>query len=166
MNQADLEIVLRETLLRHLPQGWPWPVSRANQKGSQGRREGVYFFLINDGKRGWQSRKYPDMEKLVESQIAEVMYQFYSLIEDESKGTANDVINVVRGTLVSLPMVEDLQSQGVGVQRPTDVLNPVFVNDRDQYDSNPNFTIIFTHTRSLELDVPFTSVVEPNLQHF
>lgn len=165
MDQADFETALRTTLLRHLPAEWNWPISRANQK-STGRDDGVYFFLVNDGKRGWQSRKYPNMEKLVESQIAEKMYQFYTLISDETKGTANDVINVVRMTLASLPMVEDLQAQGIGVQRPTDVLNPVFVNDRDQYDSNPNFTIIFTHTRNLELNVPFTSVVEPSLQRF
>src|SRR5690606_33338730 len=103
MNQKALEAAIRTTLLACLPAGWKLPVMAGNQPTGQGREDGVYFFRIGDGKRGWLSRKYqndgPDL-LLTESQWAESDYQFSALVADDIRADAQwlagDVLDIVR----------------------------------------------------------------------
>lgn len=173
MNQKKLEATIRLVLLECLPKDWKLPIIAGYQPTGQGREDGVYFFRINDGKRGWLSRKYSEEDedlRLKETQISESMYQFGALVKDDIRDDdqllAIDVLDIVRSTISGLVMVESLIEKRIGVQRPTEILNPSFINEKDQFDFNPNFTVIFTHKRDLTQQVPHTETVIQTVQHF
>lgn len=166
MNQKALEAAIRTTMLACLPADWTLPVIAGNQPTGQGREDGIYFFRIGDGKRGWLSRKYRsqgDDLLLTESQWAETEYQFSALvaddINDDTQLLAGDVLDIVRSTLSGIVMIEKLRAVDIGVQRPGNILTPAFVNHHNQYDFNPNFSIVFSHRRDLTQAVPYTTVV-------
>jgi len=163
MKQKQLEASIRLSLITQLARhGVSFPVIAGFQPTKQGRvKDGIYFFPLNIGKRGWQSRKYVDpADDIVQSetQINESMYQFQAFVQDDVQDSnqllAADVLAIVRGSLQSLPFVEAMTAAGIGVQRPTDIVNPSFVNEQDQFEFNPNFTIIFTHRRTIEMTTP------------
>lgn len=167
MNQKALEAAIRLTLLECLPPGWKTPIIAGNQPTGQGRQNGVYFFRISEGKRGWLSRKYRNQGDdllLTERQWNEPLYQFSALIDDDPRDDAQllagDVLDIVRSTVSSIVMVEKLRPLRIGVQRPSDIMTPAFVNDRNQYDFNPNFTVAFSHPRDITQAVPYTDTVE------
>lgn len=158
MKQKQLEAIVRKALITLLQeQGIALPVLGAFQPTRQGRvDDGIYFFPVNRGKRGWQSREYKDEGLALtatESQINESMYQFQAFVEDDltdpEQLLASDVLSVVRGVLQSMRFIQAMTAAGVGVQRATDIVTPAFVNDRDNFEFNPNFTVIFTHHRSI-----------------
>lgn len=158
MKQKQLEPTIRAELITLLvEQGINLPVLAAFQPTKQGRvDDGIYFFPINRGKRGWQSRTYQDdgaSLTATESQINESMYQFQAFVEDDLDAPeqllASDVLAVVRGIVQSMRFTQAMAVAGIGVQRATDIVTPAFVNDRDNFDFNPNFTVIFTHYRSI-----------------
>lgn len=158
MKQKQLEATIRGALLTLLAeQGVDLPVMAAFQPSKQGRvDDGIYFFPVNRGKRGWQSRKYQDDGQALtstESQINESMYQFQAFVEDDvtapAQLLASDVLAVVRGVVQSMRFTQAMTAAGIGVQRATDIVMPSFVNERDNFEFNPNFTVIFTHHRSI-----------------
>ncbi|WMD23303.1 hypothetical protein RAS12_13310 [Achromobacter seleniivolatilans] len=158
MKQKKLEATVRAALLMLLAeQGIRLPVLAAFQPTKQGRvDDGIYFFPVNRGKRGWQSRKYQDDGAALtatESQINESMYQFQAFVEDDLAAPdqllASDVLSVVRGVLQSMRFAQAMTAEGIGVQRATEIVIPSFVNERDNFDFNPNFTVIFTHQRNI-----------------
>ncbi len=158
MKQKQLEATIRGALLSLLAeQGITLPVLAAFQPTKQGRvDDGIYFFPVGRGKRGWQARKYRDDGAALtatESQINESMYQFQAFVEDDLSAPdqllASDVLAVVRGLLQSMRFTQAMTVAGIGVQRATDIVTPSFVNERDNFEFNPNFTVIFTHHRSI-----------------
>lgn len=158
MKQKQLEATVRGALLMLLTeQSITLPVLAAFQPSKQGRvDDGIYFFPVNRGKRGWQSRKYQDDGAALhatESQINESMYQFQAFVEDDTRAPeqllASDVLSIVRGVLQSMRFAQTMTAVGIGVQRATEIVTPAFVNERDNFDFNPNFTVIFTHQRSI-----------------
>jgi len=158
MRQKWLEATVRGELTRLLgEQGIRLPVLLAFQPTKQGRvDDGIYFFSINRGKRGWQHRKYLQTGVGLcarETQINESQYQFQAFVRDDLNDPdqllASDVLAVVRGVLQSMSFTATMARAGIGVQRPADIVTPSFVNDRDDFEFNPNFTIIFTHLRSI-----------------
>ena len=172
MKQKILESTVRAALLALLAeQGVDLPVLAAFQPTKQGRvDDGIYFFPVNRGKRGWQSRKYRDDGAALtatESQINESMYQFQAFVEDDladpEQLLASDVLSVVRGVLQSMRFTQVMTAAGVGVQRATDIVMPVFVNERDNFDFNPNFTVIFTHHRNITQATAHIDQVAPGI---
>ncbi len=166
MNQKALEATIRAVLLECLPAGWALPVIASSQPTGQGREDGIYFFRIGDGKRGWQGRKYRNDGAdllLTESQWAETEYQFSALVEDDINDDdqllAGDALDVVRSTLSGIVMAQRLTAMGIGVQRPGNILTPAFVNHHNQYDFNPNFSIVFSHRRDITQVVPYTTTI-------
>ncbi|EFF76099.1 phage gateway protein [Achromobacter piechaudii] len=158
MKQKQLEASVRGALLQLLAeQEISLPVLAAFQPSKQGRvDDGIYFFPVGRGKPGWQSRKYRDdgvALTATESQINESMYQFQAFVEDDLSAPeqllASDVLSIVRGVLQSMRFTQAMTTAGIGVQRATDIVTPAFVNDRDNFDFNPNFTVIFTHHRNI-----------------
>lgn len=158
MKQKHLEVAVRGALQQLLAeQGIDLPVLSAFQPAKQGRvDDGIYFFPVNRGKRGWQSRKYHDDGAALtatESQINESMYQFQAFVEDDladpDQLLASDVLSAVRGVTQSMRFVQAMTAAGIGVQRATDIVTPSFLNERDNFDFNPNFTVIFSHPRNI-----------------
>lgn len=165
MNQKQIEKAIRLTLIEMLKeQHIVLPVVAAFPFASAGRVDaGIYFFLINRTKNGWQARHYEnniDETALIntESQINEYMFQFQSFVEDngldDSALLAEDVLVIVRGILQSIKFTELMKAQEIGVQRATDIITPTFINDFGQYEHNPNFTVIFSNIRTLDIETP------------
>lgn len=163
MNQKRLEVAIRSALIDMLSeQQITLPVIAGFPPDKQGKvDDGVYFFLIGRIKHGWQGRKYvEDGDSLInhESQINGYQFQFQAFVEDKGLSDdqllAEDVLAIVRSVMQSIKFVDLMQAQGIGVQRATDFLSPTFVNDRDNFEHNPNFTIIFTHIRTIHIKTP------------
>lgn len=163
MNQKQIEVAIRAALVDMLAeQEITLPVVAAFPSSKEGRvDDGIYFHLISRGKNGWQFRKYEEAEDALinhESQINEYMFQFNAYVKDNEKADeqllAEDVLAITRGILQSIKYVGLMQSQGIGVQRATDIVTPTFINEYDNFEHNPNFTIIFTHTRTLSITTP------------
>lgn len=163
MNQKRLEVAIRSALIDMLSeQQITLPVIAGFPPNKQGRvDDGIYFFLIGRIKHGWQGRMYvDDGDDLInhESQINGYQFQFQAFVEDnglsDGQLLAEDVLATVRGVMQSIKFVDLMQAQGIGVQRATDILSPNFVNDRDNFEHNPNFTIIFSHLRTIHIKTP------------
>lgn len=152
MNTLDLEKAFRVELVRMLG---PLPlIVKGNQDMSQGRVDaGVYFWPISEIFYGHQQRRYigitGDMWDKEEYRIVESQYQFSAIGK-----TAEDDIKRVAMAAQTLDFIERLHKHyKIGVQRVTQILKPVFVNDRGQYEYNPNFTITFTHVDEFQTAV-------------
>ncbi|CAJ48931.1 phage gateway protein [Bordetella avium] len=172
MTQKELEAAVRLALIGLLrEQGVTLPVLAAFEPSKQGRvDDGVYFFPVGTGQHGWQSRKYLDhAHGLVakETQIDAPMYQFQAFVMDDVRNDAqllaSDVVALVRGLIQSMRFLQRMSAVGVGVQRPSEILQPSFLNERDDFEFNPNFTVIFTHKRSITQETPHVTRVQPSI---
>lgn len=133
-------------------------VIAGNQPTTQGRKdEGLYFFQIADALAGWQARSYErklgnnlDME---DRQVVETSFQVQALVIDDPASlaqlTALDVLHAAKMIIASLPFVEAMQRDSVGVQRPSNIRTPYFTNDRDQFEMSPSFDFTLSHERGI-----------------
>ena len=146
--QDDFENVLRALLMLHLPATFALQIIRGEQPQREGRTNGIYYHRIGTTMRGWQARSYelqsPDQLNQTERQITEYLYQFTAVADSDP----HDFIEVVRMTIASLAFVEVARIYTIGVQRPSNILSPTFVNERGQYEQSPNFTVAFTLQQS------------------
>jgi len=159
MNEKALKILLvRELTAGLVRAGITLPVIAGNQPTTQGREDaGIYFFPIADAAAGWQIRNYGTntlpLMPMTDTQIVETTFQVEALVPDDpsdlAQVTALDALHVARMVIGSLPFVEALRADGVGVQRPTNVRTPYFTNDRDQFEMSPSFDFTVSHKRSI-----------------
>ncbi|RIQ43695.1 phage gateway protein, partial [Bordetella avium] len=63
----------------------------------------------------------------------------------------------------SMRFLQRMSAVGVGVQRPSEILQPSFLNERDDFEFNPNFTVIFTHKRSITQETPHVTRVQSSI---
>lgn len=147
-SQKDFEKVLRGLLMLHLPAAFALPIIRGEQPQREGRANGIYYHRIGITMRGWQARSYalqsPTTLNQTERQITEYLYQFTAVADTDP----HDYIEQVRMTISSLAFVESARFYNAGVQRPSNILSPTFVNERGQYEQSPNFTVAFTLQQS------------------
>lgn len=159
MNEKALKILLVRELTAGLARaGVTLPVIAGNQPTTQGREdEGIYFFPISSNAAGWQGRNYETntlpLIPMTDTQIVETTFQVEALVPDDPSDlaqiTALDALHVARMVIASLPFVEALRVDGVGVQRPTNVRTPYFTNDRDQFEMSPSFDFTISHKRAI-----------------
>lgn len=117
----------------------------------------VYFAKIMPDKRhGHPGRKdvYNSTSGVfshVETQVYETPIQFMALVPQINPSanslTASDILAVVSGIIQSDSVRDAFRAAGVGMLRVTDIRNPPFTDDRDQYEMAPAFDIVFTHAR-------------------
>lgn len=157
MTKHDFEVNLLTAIKNNLPTKYSSLLFIAgNQEQSQGREDGIYFYPLDIPQRGWLKRVYDyTSETMKEVQMVERTYQFSAFIDD-----GLDVISQVRASISGLNIAEALAKKGIGIQRPSDIFNPVRVNDKDQYEHNPNFTITFTHPMEFNPEVVYTDDIE------
>lgn len=159
MNEKALRIlIVRELTLGLQRAGIALPVIAGNQPTTQGREDaGIYFFPISDAAIGWQGRSYATntlpLMPMTDTQTVETAFQVEALVPDEpndlNQVTALDALHVARMVIGSLPFVEAVRADGVGVQRATNVRIPYFTNDRDQFEMSPSFDFTVSHKRAI-----------------
>ena len=124
MTDNDVEIAVRKQLLAQLAQaGIDIPVKAGFQSAKQGREDNfVMFFPVGENPQGWQRRSYNPQGSdagHLEAQQYETTFQVQAFITEFSGYTAKDITSIVRMIVNSLPFVEALRKQGIGVQRAT-----------------------------------------------
>ena len=156
MNEKALDTLIRAELLKGLARYGVMdiPVKQGYQPKTQGRLDKcIYFWALPDIPEGWQYRKHKADEagqiSTTETQIIATSYQVGALIPDDpsdaSQKTAKDITVLARMVVQSQPFVIAMTKAGVGVRRPSEVRNPQFVNDQDQYEFQPSFDFTVTH---------------------
>lgn len=161
MNDKALQISIRAAMLDCLAHSGvtDLPVIAGNQPTvAQGRvARGVYFWAVSDTPRGWQGkvlRTNPETMELetVETQFIQTQFQVNVFSPDDpentTQDTAKDLCTRLRMLIQSNRFTEAMTAVGVGVQMPSPVRAPYFVNDLDQYEQNPSFD--FTVSRKIE----------------
>lgn len=131
-------------------------VKQSNQPTMQGINTvpTVYFFKIGDKRFGFLGRNdvWDSIHSQMvhsESQYIESTWQMASLVlqnpSDLSIPTASDLINEVSSIMQSDKTRDILNASGIGILRITDVRNPYFQDDRDNFEASPNFDITFVY---------------------
>lgn len=151
-------------------------VLQSNQPTQQGIPTGpaVYFTKISNRRYGflgtydkWDS----DNGTMVHTEVQpfESTYQVSALVLQNPKTptqyTASDLVNEVAAILQSEKTVMTLASSNVGVLRISDIGNPYFVDDQDQFEANPSFDFTLTYRNvRVSTTAPITLPVQYNVQ--
>lgn len=150
-------------------------VKQSNQPTQQGINLAptVYFFKIGDRRYGFLYRKddwIEETEQMIHTEIQqyETTFQISSLVLQKPLNpylyTASDLINEVAAILQSDRSRAILMSADVGILRVTDVVNPYFVDDRDQFEASPSFTFVLTHKQTRVIEGPVINSFEYNIK--
>jgi len=135
-------------------------VKQANQPTQQGinTQPTVYFYQIGVKRYGFLGRTdvWNNIESEMvhtESQYYETTFQVSALVlqypQSPSQYTAIDLVNEVASIMQSDNTLAILNSSGIGILRISDISNPHFVDDRDQFESSPffEFTLVSQSSR-------------------
>lgn len=123
----------------------------------------ISFFKVADhryGIRKSESVWNPEDEKEIRTteQVYESTFQIQALVPQTPSPdfvmTASDLINTVAQILQDEDAVNTFQQSGVGILRVTDVRNPYFMDDHDQFEACPSFDFTLTHKQITTKEVP------------
>ena len=139
------------------------PVKQAFQPTAQGANSQptAYLHKLFDRRYGFLGRSdIWDSTQIVhtETQQYETTFQLSVLATQNpatpNQYTASDICNLCAAILQSSVSVASLQAQGVGIERITDVRNPSFLDDREQFEYSPNFDFVLTHKQIITSTTP------------
>lgn len=134
-------------------------VIQANQPTQQGSPTGptVYFYKTHTKRYGFLGRQDQWDVNLGrmnhhETQYHETTFRFQILVLQNVKNpgyTASDLADEVASILQSDTTRATLNAQGVGMLRITDISNPYFTDDRDNFEALPSFefTLLYLNDR-------------------
>jgi len=135
-------------------------VKQANQPTQQGvnTTPSLYFFKVGNKRYGflgrndvWDAMSSQMVHK--ESQYIESTWQFQALVLQNpltpNQYTASDLVNEAASIMQSDNTRAILNNSGIGILRISDVTNPYFVDDRDNFEASPsfNFTLVYQNIR-------------------
>ncbi|WP_338885316.1 hypothetical protein [Xenorhabdus sp. TH1] len=167
MTDNQVYAAIRAQLLKQLAEaGISVPVVAGFQSTKQGREDSfVMFFPITENAYGWQGRNYHIVGRDAnhsETQLVEKTLQVQGIGGFE-QFTAGDITATVRMIMNSLPFVEALRKQGIGIQRAGNLRMPFFINDQGNYELSPSFDINITHSRGIKPNTATVSVLFPDI---
>lgn len=151
------------------------PVVQMNQPTIQGipTTGVVYFQKVGNRRYGYLGRfeKWnPTASQMdhTEMQYFETTFQVSALFRQDPYNptyTASDLVNEAAWIMQSDATREALNFYGIGILRVTDVSNPFFVDDRDNFEASPSFdfTLVYLNQRDSINPVidQFTSGIYP-----
>lgn len=73
---------------------------------------------------------------------------------NQAQLTASDILNFARYAVQSAVFVANMEAQGVGVFDVTQVRNPYFDDDHDQFEASPSFDFVLTHKQIIVTTTP------------
>jgi hypothetical protein len=157
--------------------GFPNVVTKqANQPTQQGINSSptVYFYKVASKRYGFLGRSDvwdSNTNEMIhtESQYYETTFQISALVRQfpitPNQYTASDLVNEVASIMQSDKTRDILNNSGVGILRITDISNPYFVDDRDQFEASPSFDFILTSQASrVSVNPVFTLPILLNIQ--
>ena len=131
-------------------------VKQSNQPTQQGIPTApmVFFTKIYNKRFGFLRREdvwNVDAQDFVhtESQYYETSFEVSALTlqnpSDITIPTASDLVNEVACIMQSSKTLDILNNAGVGILRITDITNPYFVDDRDNFEASPSFDFVLVY---------------------
>lgn len=171
MKPSDVPVYFRAALLQGLSAyGHPEVlVIEADQARKQGRvDDGIYWRLTNPKNYGWQARRYnPQGQQAghTEHQLMEVMITLTAYVHDDYEAgyDSNDLANIAQMTVNSLPFVERMRQNDIGVQRATPVRTITFTDEADNYAKEASFDVNLTFVRTINPATPVAEKLTPDL---
>ena len=148
---------------------------QTNQPTAQGVNVAptVYFYKTGDHRYGFLKRldTWNAAEKKMyheESQAYETKFTVQALVRQYPTTplgyTASDLVNIVSAIMQSDATRATLAASNVGVLRITDISNPYFNDDHDQFEASPSFDFILTHRRARITTDPVIDSFTYNIQ--
>jgi hypothetical protein len=145
-------------------------VKQFNQPTQQGinTTPTVYFSKISDHRYGYLGRfnQYNQLTDRIdheEIQMYETTFQIMALVLQNPANpsyTAADLVNEVAAILQSDSTIDTLATANVGILRITDIRNPYFKDDRDQFEASPSFDFTLTHRQTRISTTPVARPIE------
>lgn len=147
------------------------PIAAAFQPSRQGVNTPptAFIFKIADHRYGYiqRSDKWDaNNQQMVhtETQQYETTFQISALATQNpatpTQLTASDICNLCAAILQSDAAIATFEAQGVGIERVTDVRNPYFLDDRNQFEANPSFDFVLTHKQIITSTTPIVQSTE------
>ncbi len=145
--------------------GWNYGVVQKDEPTVQGTPTAptIFFEKLFDVAYGWaHSDNIPDLASKtfaeIDTQVYETHFQISALViqdpSDLTRPTASDVCNYMKQYLAHRTVTAQFSTQGLGVLKVSEVRNPFAIDDRNMFEANPSFDIVFTHTRSVTITIP------------
>lgn len=131
-------------------------VKQANQPTMQGvdTAPTVYFYKVANRRYGFLGRDDVwdvGSSQMVhsESQYQESTWRMQALVLQKpttpNQYTASDLVNEVASIMQSDNTRSILNTSGIGILRVTDISNPYFVDDRDNFEASPAFDFVLVY---------------------
>lgn len=147
---------------------------QSNQPTQQGipKTPVVFFFKVANKRFGFTGRDdtYNDDESKLEHhevQYIELTFRISALVLQSpltpNQYTASDLVNEVASILMSSNTIDTLNNSGIGILRITDIINPYFVDDRDQFEASPSFDFTLVYKSDRISSVPVITDYDYNL---
>ena len=80
--------------------------------------------------------------------------------EEEDQLTPGDILNYAAYIMQSDKTLKFLRENEIGIERVTNVRNPKFVDDKDQFEASPSFDFVLTHKQILISEIPVVQLEE------
>lgn len=133
----------------------------------------VYFKKLGDKRFGWFG--VSDVWDEINSKQVRTYLQFYEttfqinalVLQNPSNPlqyTASDLINDVAFIMQNSDTIERLQQFSVGILKVSEVRNPYFKDDRDQFEASPSFDFTLQHKQTRITSVPVIESYESEIQ--
>jgi hypothetical protein len=147
-------------------------VKQSNQPTQQGINTSptIYFFKVASKRYGFLGRydKWNNTQMIhKEVQYMESTFQISALVlqypTTPNQYTASDLVYEVSSIMQSDNTRDILNESGIGILRVTDLLNPYFVDDRDQFEASPSFDFVLTYENKRESISPIITNYDYNI---
>lgn len=171
MKPSDAPIHFRTALLARLAEyGHPNVlVIEAEQVEKQGRvDDGIYWRLTNPTNYGWQARRYDVQGQSAnhsEHQLVQAMMTLTAYVHNDDLAgyDSNDLANLAQMCVNSLPFIEQMRRNDIGVQRATPVRTINFTDEADNYAKEASFDVNITFMRTINPATPVVEILDPKL---
>jgi hypothetical protein len=147
-------------------------VKQSNQPTQQGINTSstVYFFKVASKRYGFLGRydKWKNSQMThTEVQYMETTFQVSALVLQypitPNQYTASDLVYEVSSIMQSDNTRDILNKSGIGILRVTDLLNPYFLDDRDQFEASPSFDFVLTYENTRQSTSPIITNYDYNI---
>lgn len=145
---------------------------QSNQPTQQGINTSptIYFFKVSGRRYGFLGRydKWNSTQMThTENQYMEATFQIMALVLQNpitpNQYTASDLVYEVSSIMQSDNTRDILNESGIGILRVTDLLNPYFLDDRDQFEASPSFDFTLTYLNSRQSVSPIITNYDYNI---
>lgn len=158
-----LAIIRKHLLAALVAYGYTCEVLAGRQPTRQLLKDSaVYFFPIGTSTKGAQGRSYKRTESDAighqERALLIKTIQIEAFLKrrpsDGNLYNASDLCEMVKMIVSSLPFIEALRAEGVGVSNITQIREPEFLNQSGDYEKNPSFDFDAAYTRTIKPKTP------------